>query len=192
MPRTREQFAEMKDERKQAIFAAALPLFSVSEKVSIDAICEKAKCSHGIVYHYFKNVEQIREKLMNSSTFVEIKHNIFDNLEGSSYEKIEHIIGEMLDVSQKNIEKVCYLNILIKNTEKDSIFSLLTNLIKTAQQASTIKGGDPAEIVNTLFLLFKGIYLSLILEKHPTSKVPSLETVMQLIRKPNSFYHQTL
>lgn len=192
MPRTREQFAEMKDERKQAIFAAALPLFSVNEKVSIDAICEKAKCSHGIVYHYFKNVEQIREKLMNSSTIVEIKHNIFDNLEGSSYEKIEHIIGEMLDVSQKNIEKVCYLNILIKSTEKDSIFSLLTNLIKTAQQASTIKGGDPAEIVNTLFLLFKGIYLSLILEKHPTSKVPSLETVMQLIRKPNSFYHQTL
>ena len=50
----------MKDERKLSILESALPLFAIYGKndVSIDMICNKAKCSHGLVYHYFKNVEQ--------------------------------------------------------------------------------------------------------------------------------------
>ena len=71
MPRTREQFSEMKDERRAAILNAALPLFSLGQKVTIDMIADKAKCSHGIVYHYYTNTNQILEKLLKSSTYVE-------------------------------------------------------------------------------------------------------------------------
>lgn len=192
MPRTREQFAEMKDERRESILKAALPLFSLNSKVSIDAICEKAKCSHGIVYHYFKNTNQILEKLLKSPVFSELNQEIFENYEGSTYEKIEHIISIMLDVSEKNIEKICYLNMLIKTKEKDSVYSLLAKLIKTGQSAGTIVGGDPTQLVETIYFLLKGLYLSFLLEKHPIVKVPSVETVMQLIRKPNNFHHQIL
>ena len=115
MPRTREQFSEMKDERRNSILKAALPLFSLSQKVSIDAICEKAKCSHGIVYHYFRNTDQILEKLLKSSTYVELQDKLFNKPEGSSYEKIEQIIAILLDVSIKKMENVCYLNMIIKD-----------------------------------------------------------------------------
>ena len=192
MPRTREQFIEMKDERRESIFKAALPLFSLNKKVTIDDICEKAKCSHGIVYHYFKNVDQILEKLLKSSTYVELHELLFDKLTGSSYEKIEELLSIMLAVSDKNLEKICYLNLLLKSREKDSLFMLLSKLIKDGQRAHKIIGGNPEDLVESLFCLFRGIYLPFLLEKHPVVKVPSIETVMQLIRIPNSFSHLTL
>ena len=190
MPRTREQFAEMKDERKSSILKAALPLFSLNgNKVSIDAICEKAKCSHGIVYHYFKNTDEILATLIKNPVFLEINNKIFDKLEGSSYEKLEQIISVLLDVSEKKFENVCYLNMLIKSKEKNSVYSLLVALVKEAQKSTSVVGGDPSQLVDTLYYLLKGLYLSFLLEKHPVVKVPSVEIVMQLIRKPNNFYH---
>ena len=192
MPRTREQFKEMKDERKSSILSAALILFSTSEKVSIDSICEKLKCSHGIIYHYFSNVNRIYDCLLASENFKVLKSELFDQNEGSSYDKIEHIFSVCLDVSQKDKEKVAYLNILIKDKEKGSLYSLLSKFIKDGQAAGSVIGGEPSQIVDSLFLLLKGLYLSLLLEKHPDVKVPSLETVMQLIRKPTNFSRQTL
>ena len=191
MPRTREQFSEMKDERRTAILKAALPLFSLGQKVTIDMIADKAKCSHGIVYHYYRNTDQILEKLLKSSTYVELKQKLLAP-EGSSYEKIESIISILLDVSKEKIENVCYLNMIIKENDKTSLRFLFTKLIKEGQTAGTIIGGDPAQLVDSIFLLLKGIYLTFLLEKHPDIKVPSCETVMQLLRKPTNFGHQIL
>ncbi len=191
MPRTREQFSEMKDERRTAILKAALPLFSLGQKVTIDMIADKAKCSHGIVYHYYKNVDQILDKLLKSSTYVELRQNLF-NVEGSSYEKIEHIISILLDVSKEKFENVCYFNMIIRENEKTSLRFLLTKLVKDGQTANTIIGGDPNQLVDAVFLMLKGIYLTFLLEKHPDIKVPSCETVMQLLRKPTNFGHQIL
>ena len=82
MPRTPLQFQQMKDERKLSILESALPLFATNGKdsVSIDMICQKAKCSHGLAYHYFKNSEQIYSELLSSSTYKDLfsKLNVFD------------------------------------------------------------------------------------------------------------------
>lgn len=192
MPRTKEQFLEMKDERRESILNAALPLFSIGQKVTIDGICEKAKCSHGIVYHYFKNVDQIYEKLLKLPEFLELKQNLLEDSEGSTYEKIEHIVSILLDFNPTDISKISYLNILIKSKDKDSVFSLISKLIKLGQSSGSIVGGDPIKITETFFLIFNGLYLPFLLEKHPDIKVPSLETVMQFIRKPSNFSRQIL
>lgn len=191
MPRTREQFSEMKDERRSAILKAALPLFSLGQKVTIDMIADKAKCSHGIVYHYYRNTDQILEKILKSSTYVELRQLLF-NVEGSSYEKIEHIISTLLSVSKDKFENVCYFNMIIRENDKTSLRFLLTKLIKDGQTANSIIGGDPNQLVDSVFLMLKGIYLTFLLEKHPDIKVPSCETVMQLLRKPTNFGHQIL
>ena len=191
MPRTREQFTEMKDERRTAILNAALPLFSLGQKVTADSIAKKAKCSHGIVYHYFKNTDQILEKLLKSSTYVKLRERLFHE-EGSSYEKIEQIINVLLDVSQTKFENACYLNMIIRERDKSSLYSLLTKLVKEGQASGTIIGGDSSQLVDSIFLLLKGLYLTFLLEKHPDVKVPSNETVMQLLRKPTNFGRQIL
>jgi len=192
MPRTREQFSEMKDERRSSILKAALPLFSLSPKVSIDAICEKAKCSHGIVYHYYRNTDQIYQTLLKSELYAELKHSLFETAEGSSYDQIEHIISILLDVSEKKFENACYSNMFIKSREKDSLYVRLVKLIKDGQTSGLIVGGEPSSLVDSVFLLLKGIYLTFLLEKHPVIKVPSVEIVMQLLRKPTTFSRQTL
>ena len=192
MPRTREQFSEMKEDRRNSILRSALPLFSLHEKVSIDMICEDAKCSHGIVYHYFTNVKQIYDRLMKRAAYEELKNRIFVFDGGSSYEKIEQVIAVLLDVSKEKFENVCYLNLMIKSREKDSVYSLLTKLVKEGQSAGTIIGGEPSQLVESVFLLLKGLYLSFLIEKHLVVKVPLLETVMQLLRKPSTFSRQTL
>ena len=191
MPRTREQFSEMKDERRSAILKAALPLFSIDQKVTIDMIADKAKCSHGIVYHYYRNTDQILEKLLKSSTNVELRTKLFSP-EGSSYEKIEQIISTLLDVSKEKFENVCYFNMIIRENDKMSLRFLLTKLIKDGQTANTIIGGEPNQLVDSVLLMLKGIYLTFLLEKHPNIKVPSCETVMQLLRKPTNFGRQIL
>lgn len=188
MPRTREQFSQMRDETENLILSVALPLFSLgSRKVTIDLIAEKAKISHGSVYHYFKNTDEIYKKLLMSSTYVELLNSLMNPSEGSNYEKIVEIITNMLNVSIAKMNKICYLNILIKNEDKNSLYSLLVSLVKNAQKAGQIVGGEPSDIVHAIFFLFKGIYLSFLTEKHPNVKVPSVESVMQLIRKPISF-----
>lgn len=188
MPRTREQFIEMKDERVVSILNAALPLFSLKgKKVSIDAISEKAKCSHGIVYHYFKNTDEIYEKLLKTPVFLDLSTKLFSPKTGSSYEKIQEMISVLLDIDSKSIDKVCYLNMIIKDKDKNSLYFLLTKLIKEGQNSGKVIGGEPADIVNCIFYLLKGIYLSFLTEKHPDVRVPSLENVMQLVRKPTSF-----
>ena len=192
MPRTREQFSEMKDERKASILGAALPLFATSEKVSIDAICEKAKCSHGIIYHYFKNTKQILETLLKSSTCIELKQKLFSFDGGSTYEKIEQIISTLLDVSPKQLDVVSYLYMIIKERGKESLYNLLYKLLHDGQIGGSIVAGEPSELTDSIFLMLKGIYLSFLLEKHPNIKVPSVETVMQLLRKPTNFGRQTL
>ena len=156
MPRTREQFSEMKEDRRNSILAAALPLFSLNKKVSIDMICEKAKCSHGIVYHYFKNTDQILEKLLKNPTLLELQTKLNGAKNGSSYDKIEEILSVMLDVSPTKFETVCYLNMIIKNNEKTSLRNSLTKLIKDGQAAGTIIGGEPSQLVDSVFLLLKG------------------------------------
>ena len=142
MPRTREQFAAMKNERMTAILSTALPLFSLGQKVTVDLITDKAKCSHGIFYHYFKNTDEILDALLKSPTYGELRKSLF-SAEGSNYEKIEQILSIMLDVSKEKFEKVCYLNLIIKEREKTSLYVLLTRLIKEGQTAGSIIGGDP-------------------------------------------------
>ena len=191
MPRTREQFAAMKNERMSAILSTALPLFSLGQKVTVDLITDKAKCSHGIFYHYFKNTDEILDALLKSQTYVELRNSLF-SLDGSSYEKIQEILTILLDVSKEKFEKVCYLNLIIKEREKTSLYTQLTKLVKEGQTAGSIIGGDPAQLVDSVFLLLKGLYLTFLLEKRPDIKAPSVETVMQLLRKPTTFSRQIL
>ena len=155
-------------------------------------ICEKADCSHGIIYHYFRNTDQILEKLLKNPTFLDLQAKLNGIKGGSSYEKIEEILSILLDVSSAKFEDVCYLNMIIKNNDKTSLRATLTKLIKDGQAAGTIIGGEPAQLVDSVFLLLKGLYLTFLLEKHPDVKVPSVETVMQLLRKPTNFSRQTL
>ena len=68
MPRTKEQFEEIKNQRKQDILNHALYLFAIKgySAVTMDEIANECKCSHGLIFHYFSNKENLFHDLMET------------------------------------------------------------------------------------------------------------------------------
>ena len=104
MPRTNDANKLIKDERKQSIISAALPLFVLyGDKVSVDMICEKAKCSHGLLYHYFKDANNVLQKIKNSERFLSLQTTLLDYVDNGSqidaiYQMISNVNSAVLKI----------------------------------------------------------------------------------------------
>lgn len=187
MPRTALQFKKMKDERKLSILEASLPLFSLDkDKVSVDLISQKVKCSHGLVYHYFKNTDDIYEELLTSDTYLSLKERLFVDDKGKyAYQVISEIIKNLYDIDSP--VDAAFANIIISETGKKSLFQKMSLLVERGQKEGEVTGGNPKDIVLCVFYLLKGIFLSYITKKKPNINKPSLDNVIKLVKKEN-FY----
>lgn len=86
MPKTKEQNELIKQERYEAILIACLHLFAFEGYgvVTVDQITQKAKISHGLFYHYFKNIDEAFIALMKKLIDSEEKWLSPIDLEGQS------------------------------------------------------------------------------------------------------------
>lgn len=66
MPRTKEQFEEIRKSSKQKILDAALEVFAKDgyHSSTVGAIAKKARISQGLMYNYFKSKEKLLNELM--------------------------------------------------------------------------------------------------------------------------------
>jgi len=104
-PRTKAQFAQIRQNRKEAIAAAAMQLFANHgfESTSISQIAKAAGVSKGLLYNYFKNKDslvkeivlqgfhQIMESLdfdfeceLNRDTFIKLIDKDFEHLKNNA------------------------------------------------------------------------------------------------------------
>lgn len=69
MPRTREQYEEIKKRRKEEILLTALKLFCKKgyEATSVDDIAAEVGCSHGLFYHYYKGKQEIFDNIIQKT-----------------------------------------------------------------------------------------------------------------------------
>ena len=109
MNATETRAAKLKEERKQLIVQSALKVFCEKgyDGATINDIVKKAKCSHGLFYHYF-----------------DTKKDIFDTVMEKRGKNMMDFLDEVLK------EKDCYVDKLRKLTEytfdnmkKDEIFA---------------------------------------------------------------------
>ena len=185
MPRTPLQFQQMKDERKLSILESALPLFAIHGKdVSIDMICLKAKCSHGLAYHYFKNSEQIYNERLTSETYKNLFNELTNvDLSTDAYSQIGKLVKKLVGLTSESKMIVAFALIIISQEDKKSLYSLFTKLVAQGQKEGTVTGGNPTDIVSACFLLQKGLYQTILNQKHPTSRVPSLDNILQIFER---------
>ena len=68
MPKTEEQLLRLKENRRTDIVVAALKVFCEKgyDGATINDIVKKAKCSHGLFYHYFASKKEIFEAVMEN------------------------------------------------------------------------------------------------------------------------------
>ncbi|WP_297086217.1 TetR/AcrR family transcriptional regulator [uncultured Draconibacterium sp.] len=83
MPRSPEQFDELRKQKKHLIMGTALELFAENgyHATSISQIAAKAKISKGLTYNYFSSKKAILDELMQHG-FEEIYNNLDLNHDG--------------------------------------------------------------------------------------------------------------
>ncbi|MBE0571189.1 MAG: TetR/AcrR family transcriptional regulator [Ignavibacteriaceae bacterium] len=66
MPRTKEQFEEIRKSSRQKILDAALEVFAKQgyNSATVDAIAKTARISKGLMYNYFKSKDEVLNELM--------------------------------------------------------------------------------------------------------------------------------
>lgn len=104
MPKTEEQFEDIRQERKKQIIEAACELFAYEgyHTTSISQIAKKAKISKGLIYNYFESKEHIlRQIILNG---LDQMLQFFDSNEDRilTADEFASYIGETLLIFKSN------------------------------------------------------------------------------------------
>lgn len=186
MPRTNDINKQIKDERKQSILSAALPLFALyGDKVSVDMICEKAKCSHGLLYHYFRDANNVLLNIKKQASFIELKEQLLHVVDNDSpIDSIYQILQNTNSaISKSKIDTVSMLYLVINDDEKSSYKNTLIELVKNGQNVGQIVAGKPSEIVDVYLNQNNGVLLKKLLQKSYKIEILPVDNLMQIFIK---------
>ena len=174
MPKTKEQFEQIRNERINTILESALTLFAYKgyDAVNLDEVTKEANCSHGLLYHYFKGKEELYQAVLerivypkSSEAFINVDRN----------QKAKFVIQDMLEVTIKlfkspNDENAQILYLLlnthlqkslkvIKKTESGHtyLFSWAEEMIEKGKQEGDFKDYSTNELAIALLSLLKGL-----------------------------------
>ncbi len=109
MPTNKTKNDKLKEVRKQKIVECALKVFCEKgyHGTTINDIVKKAKCSHGLFYHYFEN-----------------KKAIFDAVSESRGRSIMDFLDEVINTDFTFVDKLKHLTeYTFDNMKKDEIFA---------------------------------------------------------------------
>lgn len=114
-PRSPEQFAEIREERKRQILEAALHVFAEDSYhgSSIAAVAKRANVSKGLIYNYFKSKEEI---------LISLVVDVFDEVMGQLDLNLgEPLIKEtFIQVIEKSVDEV------VKNPQRWKLYMSLS------------------------------------------------------------------
>jgi len=106
-PRSEEQFAQIREERKHQILDAALHVFAEDSYhgASMAAVAKRAKISKGLIYNYFKSKEEILVSLVVDvfdEVMIQLDLNLDQPLDKDGFIKvIEKSVDEVVKNPQR-------------------------------------------------------------------------------------------
>ena len=179
-PRTKEQFEEIRESRKEQIMQAALELFASEgyAHCSIARLAEHAGISKGLMYNYFESKEQLLSAILEKGMHLIIE--LFDpNHDGViTSEELENFIRKTFKIMQSNQEFwIRYFTValqpgvteqlkgksMIRNME--DYFSMLLKYFESNGYE------DPALEVLTLSAMIEGLG-AIMIYAYPVMKIP--------------------
>ncbi len=184
MPRTEEQFHEIREQKARLILHTALELFADEGyyTISISRIADKAGISKGLMYHYFKSKEELVLEIIGEG-IRQLSESLDPDHDGIlTVDEFEYFINETFSILQSNID---YWKLYFSTMMQPAVFSLvkekyptfLTSLIKIIEGHFIRKGAkEPALEAIYLDSLLYGIFLNYVLapEKYPLQEMKKL------------------
>ena len=186
MPRTREQNKDIKDQRCQQIVDAALPLFALyNDKVSVDQICQQAKCSHGLFYHYFRDTDNLLNQIKRDEKFVTIEKELTTfNRDANISEALYHIVNKFNEfLKDAKDTDFALLVIIINSDDKVSFKNTLLSIVKEGQEQRVFAPGKPEDIVEIYLNENIGVLLKKLLQKSYKIKIIPTDNLVQIFYK---------
>lgn len=206
MPKTREQNQLIKEERKAIILDAALYEFAMNgyAAVKIDDITKRAKCSHGLFYHYYATKEAVFHDLMDVSInkINDIKNAVNYNQKAkfALHDLIEAILFALKDKDdslastyyllsnmhlQKDIIPRPNKNISKENRKHKKLHEQIYDLILEGQEEGDFVNVDASETTLVILCMFKGLSFNRIQLGAKKFICPNAQVIMNIVNKRN-------
>jgi len=121
-PRTKEQFEEIRENRREQIMNVALKMFATEgyTHCSISKLAEAAGISKGLMYNYFKSKEQLLAEILDKG-MQEIREIIDPDHDGIiTSEEFESLIRQTFRIMKSRQEFwILYVNVLMQPKVKE-------------------------------------------------------------------------
>jgi AcrR family transcriptional regulator len=178
MPRSKEQFEEMRNSTREKIHSAAIYLFARKglAGTSVQDIAEKAGISIGLLYRHFKTKESLYYSLVEFVISALQEITIRLKSDGSPKAIVQSILDEIYPDLQNSEDFTDIMALFIqavlrveeeqkieKFLEQDIIMiQAMADLIAKGQKLGEFRAGDPYEMSIYFFSLIQGIAVSAI------------------------------
>ncbi|MBC8459571.1 MAG: TetR/AcrR family transcriptional regulator [Bacteroidales bacterium] len=192
-PKTKEQYAKIREDRRELILKAALELFA-SQGIShttIHQIAKKAGISKGLIYNYFTSKEELLEEIIKSS--IEHLYAFFDpDHDGIlTTEEMEYFIEQQIKMLKQNIDfwKFLYM-LLVQPSAQKLVHQLQFEILASgmwkmiASYFRNHKFEDPELETWFFHSMLDGVYMNYVFnaEKYPIDRMKEL--IIQRYCKP--------
>lgn len=200
MPKTKEQFTQIRNERINVILKEALTLFAYKgyDAVNLDEVTRAANCSHGLLYHYFKGKEELYKAVLEKIVYPRSKEFVT----GVDFNrKAKLVISDLLDVTtdilkSNNDENVQIMYLLlnthlqkslnaVKKNEKGHtyFYSTIEDLVERGKKEGDFKDYSTIELTISLLSLVKGLAFNRMHIGHKRFICPHSEIMMEILQK---------
>jgi AcrR family transcriptional regulator len=196
-PRTAQQFAQMRDERRDEILRAALGVFARRgfEATRIADIAEAANMSHGLIYRYFPSKEAafvalVERAVQGGSELTE------QALAGkaSPRDRLATVIQQMLEGIRTDPEyPLIIVHAYAAGTVPAEAARLLDDygkrthrniagLIRQAQAAGEVRSADADELATLILAAIQGLAVDRLEVHTRRRRFPRAQTIINLLQ----------
>ncbi len=201
MPRTIEQNEQIRLERINIIMTSAMYLFATKgyDSTTLDEIAKDSGCSHGLLYHYFKNKNGIYDHLIDNVVFP-MMHNLVNSIDFK--QKAKFVLYDLLNVLTKALKSeddqyAWAINLLIsldlsivegtKSTsvskaKNKKVFSWISSTIERGQTEGDFnKEKIVREVAASLLCFIKGLAYSRTRLGHKKFICPNIQIPLSMV-----------
>jgi len=199
MPRSKQSLEQLYQLRRQQILKNSLRLFAIKgyDATSVNDIAASIGFSHGLIYHYFTDKEEIFTTLLDQSLalgylplFPQLTDEQLDDPRTTIKQIITHIYDELERVdSDFGYYFYLFLNMRFQKTapaprfrvpqKEQRPFGIIARLIEAGQQKNVFGPGDPRDIAVIFFATMRGLTYAM-LNSETKFVLPSIDSLMNL------------
>ena len=187
MPRSEDQYRQIREEKRVLILNTALDLFAAQgfHSTSMEQIAKKAGISKGLTYNYFTSKKEILDEILKTGFDAIYAHFDLDKDGILTYEEFEFFIRNSFRIMMENRSFwKLYFSLMMQpavtETYKNDYSEKSVDLMKVIIRFLTDLGStDPQKDLTIISSLLKGAYLIMVTSPEFTDEEKYVDAIFE-------------